>query len=190
MRLRRKLSDLKGAAVERPESTAGPDYFRLFNLPQSYCLDTVELQARYRSLQQQLHPDRFVSGTPREQRLALQRTGLLNRAFQVLQSPVERAKHLLECLGVRIAPEETVSADPAFLVSQIESREQLAALCKAGDTAGLAALARQTSANFDERARAFTEAVAGDELEKARQLFLEMQFIARLGEEIAEARLA
>ncbi len=172
----------------RPETAGGPDYFRLFNLPQSYFLDTVELQARYRSLQQKLHPDRFVGGMPQEQRLALQRTGLLNRAFQVLQSPVERARHLLECLGLQISPEKTISKDPAFLMSQMEAREQLAERRDAGDTAGLEVLGRQADADFEERAQAFAKAVAAGDLAAAHALFLKMQFTARLGAEISAVR--
>ena len=175
--------------MERPEhADSGPDYFRLFDFPRRYFLDTAELQARYRRLQQQLHPDRFAGGTPREQRLALQRTGLVNRAFQVLQSPVERARHLLECAGLHIDPEQTTAADPEFLMRQIEVREQLARQRQQGDTASLEALAQQADADFSSRAQAFAAAIEGGAWEEAGALFLKMQFLARLGAEITAAR--
>ena len=44
------------------------DYFKLFDLPTSFALDGAQLSERYRKLQGELHPDRYASKSPQEQR--------------------------------------------------------------------------------------------------------------------------
>ena len=46
------------------------DYFALFGLPARYRFDPAELDAAYRKLQTEVHPDRFASAGDEERRLA------------------------------------------------------------------------------------------------------------------------
>lgn len=100
------------------------DYFSLFGLPNSYQLDLNELAARYRDLQRAVHPDRHANSADNEKLLSLTRAAELNDAYQTLKDPVLRAKYLWQRQGGIWQDERTI-ADPAFLMAQIEWREQI-----------------------------------------------------------------
>lgn len=59
-------------------------------------IDAGDLQKRYYELSRRLHPDRFQTGSPEEQRASLQATALLNAAFTTLKDVESRGKWWLE----------------------------------------------------------------------------------------------
>lgn len=186
----------------------GRNFFDLFGLKTEYPLDFSELERRYRRLQQSVHPDRFVNAPASEKLLATQRAGLFNQGFQTLRSPVERARHLLECRGVEMQAEESRSfaaggepgegaeggedgarqgangSDAEFLFHQMELRERLEALRGARDRPGLQALHEQTDREFSEWERQFSEAMHKNELEQGLRWFRRMQFTDRHAQEV------
>ncbi len=101
------------------------NYFDLFGLPQSYVINEISLRSTHHALLQEVHPDRFVSHAPQEQRIATQYTVFINTAFDTLLSPVKRAIYLLNELGVEINFEYHTIKDISFLVEQMSFREQL-----------------------------------------------------------------
>ncbi len=100
------------------------DYFSLFGMKASYQLDLIELATRYRDLQRAVHPDRHANSADNEKLLSLTRAAELNDAYQTLKDPVLRAKYLWQQKAGRWQDERTI-ADPAFLLAQIEWREQI-----------------------------------------------------------------
>ena len=58
------------------------NFFELFSLPSGWQIDRGLLDARYRKLQQEFHPDRFASKGDVDKRLALQTTSLINQAYE------------------------------------------------------------------------------------------------------------
>jgi molecular chaperone HscB len=98
------------------------DPFATLGLPREYALDSEELERRYRDLQRALHPDRHVSATPAERRIALGKAVEVNEAYRVLKDDVRRAESLLGLLGH--SGKETV-ADPELLMEVMELREAL-----------------------------------------------------------------
>jgi len=76
------------------------DYFALFGLPARYRFDPAELDAAYRKLQTEVHPDRFAAAGDDERRLALQSSSRVNEAYRALRSPLERAHYLLLLRGI------------------------------------------------------------------------------------------
>jgi molecular chaperone HscB len=101
------------------------NYFDLFKLPVDYRLKRSELDCRYQSLQRQVHPDRYVAADEREQLFAVQAASQVNRAYQTLRSPLQRAVYMLELAGIDPA-DHSISIPPEFLGEQIDLREQLA----------------------------------------------------------------
>lgn len=101
------------------------NYFELFDLPVVFALDGASLGARYRQLQQELHPDRYANASGQEQRIAVQYSALINEAYATLNKPLPRALYLLQLSGVT---QEQISAehvDGGFLIEQMELREKL-----------------------------------------------------------------
>ena len=71
------------------------DHFALFGLARGFRLDQSDLDSRYRDVQAQVHPDRFVNAGEAERRLSMQWATHANEAYQTLKKPLERAKYIL-----------------------------------------------------------------------------------------------
>ena len=99
------------------------NYFEVLGLPVDFNIDLEELGDRYRDMQKNLHPDKFVDSTDHEKRLSMQWTTLVNSAYGTLKEPLKRALYMLEMRGVAIADNPSLS--PEFLMGQIELREEL-----------------------------------------------------------------
>ncbi|HON66700.1 MAG TPA: Fe-S protein assembly co-chaperone HscB [Phycisphaerae bacterium] len=137
-------------------------YFELFGLEPTYEIDLGELRRKYLTLSRSIHPDVAgrTSDSQRAQSLAL--SSGLNRAYETLRNPVDRAEYLLhlangpsaaddksvpgELLGevmmLREQIEEaTEASDQDLLAStraevlkqQKETLEEIASICRSGD---------------------------------------------------------
>ena len=101
------------------------DYFTLFGLPASYTLSLEQLAVRYQDLQRQYHPDKFASAPAAEQLAAVQYSATINQAWQTLRHPLTRAEYLLSLHDFDLASEQHTVRDTAFLMEQLELREEL-----------------------------------------------------------------
>ncbi len=111
----RKLQDLRLAQMQ--------NHFELFQLPQQFALDQGQLDAAYREVQNQVHPDKFVQASEAEKRVAMQWATRANEAYQTLKKPLKRARYLCELQGVDLQTESNTSMPGAFLMQQMEWRE-------------------------------------------------------------------
>ena len=105
--------------------TPGVDFFELFGMMPTFSVDQEQLSMRYRELQRAAHPDRFANASAQDKRISVQQAALINEAYQVLRSPLSRARYMLERLGATIDDTDT-RMDPAFLMEQMMLREALA----------------------------------------------------------------
>jgi len=101
------------------------NFFELFGLPESYDIDISQLSIRYRNLQSTIHPDKFASATDLERRLSVQKSALINQAFQTLKHPLSRAQYMLQLRGVELSNQSSPPMDPEFLMQQMRLREEL-----------------------------------------------------------------
>jgi molecular chaperone HscB len=99
--------------------------FELFGLPEQFKIDVMALDTKWKALQREAHPDKFVAQGATAQRLAMQWSVRINEAYQRLKDPLKRAAYLCELRGVPINAENNTAMPAAFLVQQIEWREQL-----------------------------------------------------------------
>ena len=118
-------------------------HFELFGLPARFSVDVAVLEARYRELQREVHPDRFASASQAEQRVSMQLATRVNEAYQTLKSPLRRAGYLLQLNGVDPQFETNTSMPPEFLTEQLELREALEEAAGAGDASRLEQLSGQ-----------------------------------------------
>ncbi|MEE2000995.1 co-chaperone HscB [Alkalimonas sp. MEB108] len=109
------------------------NYFELFQLPQQMELDSALLSQHYLQLQRRFHPDNFANASERDRRQSVQQAALINDAFQTLKHPLRRAEYLLQCRGIELKHEQQSFQDPAFLMQQMELREQLADIAAASE---------------------------------------------------------
>ena len=116
------------------------NHFELFHLPQQFAVDMTALDKAYREVQNQVHPDKFVSGTDAEKRVAMQWATRANEGYQTLRNPLRRASYLCELHGVDLQMESNTAMPMAFLMQQMEWREALDAARSERDIAALAQL--------------------------------------------------
>jgi molecular chaperone HscB len=141
------------------------NYFALFGLVPRYRFDAAALDAAYRSLQREVHPDRFAAAGDAERRVALQSSSRVNEAYRTLKDPVERAQYLLSLHGIESFAETDTALPRDFLEHQLEQRETVADAIAAHDAEALHAMLR------DIRGQALElEAMLADELDAERAL--------------------
>lgn len=99
--------------------------FELFGVPARFAQDRAVLDARWKELQREAHPDRFAAQGAASQRVAMQWSVRINEAYQRLKDPLRRAAYLCELNGAPVNAENNTAMPPAFLMQQMEWREAL-----------------------------------------------------------------
>jgi molecular chaperone HscB len=117
--------------------------FVLLGLPQRYAQDEAEIDARWKALQRQMHPDRFTAQGVAAQRVAMQWSARINQARKRLGDPLERAAYLCELRGVSVHDQDNTAMPVQFLEQQMAWRE---ALDDADTPAALEVLLNETNA--------------------------------------------
>jgi len=160
-----------------------PDYFSMLGLPRQFDVDAAALNRAYRELQRSAHPDRFAGGSDRERRLAVQKSSQINEAYETLRSITRRAAYLLRLAGHAIDTSNTTFSDPAFLMQQMQLREELAELNNAADPErALDIFYRDVDSATDEQKAAFVAGLDAD-IEQAKAAYAKLQFLEKLRSE-------
>lgn len=165
------------------------DHFALFGLPRRFQIDERALESRYHELQSAAHPDRHAHRAEQERRLSMQWATRINEGYRLLRSSLSRARYLLELEGIDVGAENNTAMPADFLMQQMEWREALDEARDGRDTDALDALARHLR-----HARREAETLLARQLDvdhdkaAAAATVRRMMFIAKLGEDIAEAQ--
>lgn len=101
------------------------DDFELFGLPRQFAQERSAIDARWKELQREAHPDRFAAHGAAAQRVAMQWSVRINEAYQRLKDPLRRAAYLCELHGAPIRAEDNTAMPAQFLMQQMEWRESL-----------------------------------------------------------------
>jgi molecular chaperone HscB len=120
------------------------DDFTLFGLPQHHEMDCGALDARWRKLQAEVHPDRFATEGAAAQRVAMQWAVRVNEGYRRLKDPVQRGAYLCELRGVPVDAERNTAMPAAFLTQQMAWRERLE---EAADAAAVERIAEELAAS-------------------------------------------
>ena len=176
------------AFSSRRLSTASSDHFSLLSLQRRFDLDEAELQRTYKRLMAECHPDRFGQSSEAERAAAADRAAAITDAYSVLCRPYQRATHLLELLGAPLTEEDGTSGGaallgPEFLMEVMELREELEARPAAPR---LLELRDQNRGEAERLGAGLAAAFAAAELDEARQLAAQLQYVQRVADEISE----
>ena len=101
------------------------NYFQVFGLQATFTLDSNKLSEVYQTLQKAVHPDRFAHSSDQEKLLAVQKSAMINDAYQTLKTPLKRAEYMLKLRGTDMPSEQASFSDNQFLMRQMELREML-----------------------------------------------------------------
>ncbi len=163
------------------------NHFELFQLPARFAVDADALDAAYREVQGRVHPDRFVNATDAEKRVAMQWATRANEAYQTLRTPQKRAQYLCEINGVDLQTESNTAMPAAFLMQQMEWREELDDARAAKDAGALDALDAQVRRERKSMLEQVgTQLDAGD-FHAAAQGVRAMMFLDKFGDDIQYA---
>ncbi|MGE0350060.1 Fe-S protein assembly co-chaperone HscB [Hydrogenophaga sp.] len=99
--------------------------FDIFGLNPRFAVDRAALDQRWKDLQREAHPDRFATADAQAQRQAMQWSVRINEAYQRLKDPLKRAAYLCELHGAAIEAENNTAMPKAFLMQQMQWREEL-----------------------------------------------------------------
>ncbi len=160
--------------------------FELFGVPAGFAQDRAALDARWKELQKEVHPDKFAAQGPAAQRVAMQWSVRVNEAYQRLKDPLRRAAYLCELHGAPIQAHDNTAMPAAFLMQQMEWRE---ALEDARDFAAVEALDDEV---MQARKAGWAQCAAlidqqGDYAAAAQQVRA-LMFIARFADDIERRR--
>jgi molecular chaperone HscB len=123
------------------------DDFELFGLARQFAQDRAALDARWKDLQREAHPDKFAAQGAAAQRVAMQWSARINEAYQRLKDPLKRAAYLCELHAAPVNAENNTAMPAAFLMQQMEWRE---ALDDARNTADLDQIRLQVTSSMRE----------------------------------------
>lgn len=172
------------------ESLFQQDFFQLLSLPARFQMDSALLDQHYRTLQAQIHPDKFVHLSDAEKRLSMQWATRVNEAYQTLRKPISRGRYLLKLRGVDTQEETNTEMPVDFLMEQMEWREAVEDAARQSDVDALDALERRLQSDT----RSFQQQLAlqlDDEnhynLAAAAGTVRKLRFLEKLAEEIASA---
>ena len=99
--------------------------FEIFGIPARFAQDPATLDAKWKDLQREAHPDKFAVQGAVAQRVAMQWSVRINEAYQRLKDPLKRASYLCELNGAPINAENNTAMPTDFLIQQMEWREAL-----------------------------------------------------------------
>jgi molecular chaperone HscB len=157
-------------------------HFDLFGLPDHFDVDPGALDIAYRTIQAQVHPDRFTTADEAQKRVAMQWATRANEAYQTLRDPLKRGIYLLMLRGLDVRAENNTSIAPDFLMQQIEWREAIEDASDAKNVGALElvleALRDATRIRFDKMRGWLNSGADQPAAEAARELL----FIQRVAE--------
>ena len=160
------------------------NHFALFQMPVGFDIDIGQLDAAFRELQGRVHPDRFVSASDAEKRVAMQWATRANEAYQTLKHPLKRAAYLCELHGVDLGIESNTAMPPAFLMQQMEWREALDEARDARDVGALEVLERELAGVRRERLVQLSELFRSESYQEAGAQVRQLMFLEKFGEDV------
>lgn len=163
------------------------NHFELFHLPVAYAIDLSALDAAYRDVHNQVHPDRYVTASDAEKRVAMQWATRANEAYETLKHPIARARYLCELKGMDLQVESNTSMPADFLMQQMERREALDDAVAAADVGQLEKLARELRQQLKSEAESLTSLFDQDLQSQIATRVRQLMFLDRLAHETVQA---
>ncbi|MBQ5941431.1 MULTISPECIES: Fe-S protein assembly co-chaperone HscB [unclassified Massilia] len=163
------------------------NHFDLFHLPARFEVDMDALDAAYREVQGQVHPDRFVNASDTEKRVAMQWATRANEAYQTLRNPQKRAQYLCELNGVDLQTESNTAMPMAFLMQQMEWREALDDARAGRDVDALDGLDAQVRRERKQMLEQVGKQLDAGDYQGAAQGVRALMFLDKFGDEVQYA---
>ena len=160
--------------------------FELFGLTQQFAQDRAELDARWKQLQREAHPDKFAAQGDAAQRVAMQWSVRINEAYQRLRDPLKRAAYLCELAGSPVNAHSNTAMPASFLMQQMQWREDLDDATSAAAVDALAFEVQQARSATLERCAELLD--THSDFAGAAQQVRALMFLARFAQDVDRRR--
>lgn len=165
------------------------NYFELFTIPFQFSVDLDKVNEVYRNLQREVHPDKFANADEHTKLLAVQKSAEVNDGFETLKHPLSRAEYMLAEQGVDIQIEQKTIQDSAFLMQQMELREQLEDIAQMDDPdddiEAFESEIKQLTNGLYAELEPLLVTTCKVTLENAANIVRKLKFMYKLGDELA-----
>jgi molecular chaperone HscB len=161
------------------------NYFELFEFAENFPIDQEQLSEKYRSLQSELHPDRFANASDQERRMSVQTTAYVNEAYTTLKSDLKRSHYLLKLSDIEFNADTETSSDAEFLMQTMELHERVEeASSSQNPLDALDDLSKKLKMQQQKLITEFTTQYEEIELSAAKETALKLQFYERLTNQV------
>ena len=126
-----------------------------------------------------VHPDRFAGASDAQKRVAMQWSSQINEAYRVLRNPLQRAQYLCELAGHPSTDVSGAGLDMAFLMQQMQWREELEALREQGSVERLGPLIQEIQAQRQSREAHTAQLIAAQQWDDAVKSLQEWMFVEK-----------
>lgn len=169
-------------------TTTTDNYFELYGLPPTFQQNAGELADKHHLLMSKFHPDKFVQQDSLSRRQAAEMAALLNDAYTTLKSPLKRAGYLLMLAGVDGDAEQETTSDTAFLMEQLELREEIELASNSSEPFAVLDRSRKQASDAESVLfEKFESQYAADAFAEARESWVKLNFFTRLKRQIDQA---
>ncbi len=147
-------------------------------------MDQAALDAAWKRVSMQVHPDRFATASPAEKRVAMQWSSRANEGYRILREPLARARYLCELAGVDLQTETNTAMRPEFLMQQMEWREQLDEIVGQPDAVALESLVDKLDGSLREVRQDVASLLDNGQYEQAAHRLREWMFIDKFARQV------
>ncbi|MBB6056069.1 co-chaperone HscB [Tolumonas osonensis] len=160
------------------------NYFELFRIPVSLNVDTAALAVRYRDLQKQYHPDNVAAQSDAIKLESMQKTVEINSAYNTLKNPLSCAEYLLLLQGIDLRHEQHTVKDTAFLMEQLEWREELDDLQKKPDETAISRFQSRVKQHYQRYFQSLEQQLADEQYTEAADTLRKLKFVQKMKDEL------
>jgi molecular chaperone HscB len=121
------------------------NYFKLYDLPLSFQIDSALVKKKFYELSKRYHPDFYVNESDEKQAEILELSTLNNKAYQILSDPLKRIEYVLS-LNNMLADGDKYVLPQDFLMDMMDVNEALMEMEFDHDKLKLAELSGQIDA--------------------------------------------
>jgi molecular chaperone HscB len=163
------------------------NHFELLDLPTQFEVDFNLLDQHYRQLQNEVHPDRFVTAPANERMQSMQVATQANEAYQTLKNTTARARYLLQLKGIETLEESNTAMPADFLMLQMEWRETIDDSISNKDVNALDCLLTEIKQNAKQLATQLQQCFDDKAYALASELVRKLSFIDKITIDIHRA---
>ena len=133
------------------------NYFELYDIPVTLTPDQSLVKQRFYELSRKYHPDFYTNQSDSEQADALEKSSMVNQAYQVFLHPDETIKYVLTLKGL-LEEAEKYQLSPDFLMEMLDLNDMALDVSEQADLERV----KETINNFQKEIYEPVEAIISD----------------------------